>query len=114
MAHSYPHFRPVDPVTGERLAPSEFESYRRTHELLAPCCLCAYVDRKRYTEAQIGVAETVTEDLTRNQSVLNGEVVAVCGERRCGYFRGYFQSILQRLLNAFGQSVLRGSTHCGG
>ncbi|TEB33307.1 hypothetical protein FA13DRAFT_1708645 [Coprinellus micaceus] len=77
---------PVDPGNGQRLAPSDFESHRRTHELRAPCCLCAFLEGEGYTESRIGIAETVTQDLTRNQSILNGEIVAVCGKQRCGYF----------------------------
>ncbi|TEB31574.1 hypothetical protein FA13DRAFT_1709534 [Coprinellus micaceus] len=68
---------PVNPATGERLSPDEIESHRRTHELRGPCCLCAHLEGGDYTEARIGIAETLTKDLTRSHSILKGEIVAV-------------------------------------
>ncbi|KAF6744216.1 hypothetical protein DFP72DRAFT_857813 [Ephemerocybe angulata] len=77
---------PCNPITEERYPPDELELQRRTHYFLGPSCLCAFLDGTDYTEARIGVVETLTEDPERNKPILNGEYVAVCAERRCGYF----------------------------
>ena len=105
-------YRPVDSETGERIKPSEFECHRRTHGLLAPCCLCAIVEGRGYTETRIGVAETVTQDLTRNQSVLNGEIVAVCGKQQCGYFRERFSRHIPFRAQPCSQFASRGFILC--
>lgn len=79
--------RPCDALTEARFTPSDLEKIRRTHHFKAPSCLCAFLDGTAYTEARIGVVETLTQDRIRNQSILHGEYVAICARRRCGYFR---------------------------
>ncbi|KAF6760738.1 hypothetical protein DFP72DRAFT_843027 [Ephemerocybe angulata] len=69
-----------------RVPASGMESLRRTHHFQGPCCLCAFLDGGVYTEARIGVVESLTSDGERNQSILNGEYVAVCAKQRCGYY----------------------------
>ncbi|KAJ3492751.1 hypothetical protein NMY22_g20308 [Coprinellus aureogranulatus] len=59
-----------------RVRPCDLESYRRTHHFRGPCCLCAFLDDKDYTEAQIAIVEVLTADEGRNHCVLN-----VCIER---------------------------------
>ncbi|KAJ3522554.1 hypothetical protein NMY22_g11844 [Coprinellus aureogranulatus] len=77
--------RPCDPDTKARVAPSNLESYRRTHRFRGPCCLCALLDRTEYTEARIGVVETASEDSETGSPALHGEYVATCPAQRCGY-----------------------------
>ncbi|KAJ3518405.1 hypothetical protein NMY22_g13697 [Coprinellus aureogranulatus] len=80
-------YRPVDPVTSERLTPCRFEEVRMTHDLQAPCCLCSLLDNTGYTEARIGIAEAIAPvDSGRSHSVLQGEYVATCAKQKCGYF----------------------------
>ncbi|TFK28678.1 hypothetical protein FA15DRAFT_700885 [Coprinopsis marcescibilis] len=74
---------PVDLETGGRIPPSELEGHRRTHFFRAPNCLCAYLLDQPYIEAQIGL---VYAPRGREGSILNGEYVAECATKRCGYF----------------------------
>ncbi|KAH6885169.1 hypothetical protein BKA70DRAFT_1445251 [Coprinopsis sp. MPI-PUGE-AT-0042] len=74
---------PVELGTGRRVPPSDLEDHRRTHQFRAPSCLCAYLDRKHYTESSIGVVH-VPMKLARASS-LNGEYTAECATGRCGY-----------------------------
>ncbi|TEB28678.1 hypothetical protein FA13DRAFT_1711687 [Coprinellus micaceus] len=77
---------PYDTEGERRVPPSELESFRRTHRLRAPSCLCALLEGTKYTEARFAIVETVNGDSDRNQCVLNGEYVATCAKKRCGYF----------------------------
>jgi hypothetical protein len=46
-------YRPVD-IDGEKIPPSDLETYRKTHEFRYPCCLCADErGRGAYTEAAV-------------------------------------------------------------
>ncbi|KAH6913098.1 hypothetical protein BKA70DRAFT_1218101 [Coprinopsis sp. MPI-PUGE-AT-0042] len=74
---------PADPTTGGRIPPCELESYRRTHHFLAPCCLCAAQLDEDYTESRIGMVHVPSGE---HGSFLNGEYIAECAQRRCGYF----------------------------
>ncbi|KAH6905105.1 hypothetical protein BKA70DRAFT_1431191 [Coprinopsis sp. MPI-PUGE-AT-0042] len=74
---------PSDPTTGTRIPPSELESYRRTHHFLSPCCLCAAELDEDYIEARIGLVHVPS---AAHGSFMNGEYVAECALRRCGYF----------------------------
>jgi hypothetical protein len=79
--------RPLDSETGERVTPSDWDTFRQTHKFKAPSCLCAFVDKRKYTESRVGIVEMTTQDIDRNYSTLKGEYVAVCAEQRCGYLR---------------------------
>ncbi|KAH6879634.1 hypothetical protein BKA70DRAFT_1447794 [Coprinopsis sp. MPI-PUGE-AT-0042] len=59
-----------------RVEPSGLEEYRRYHELQAPSCLCALIDRVPYTETRIGLVESGER---------RGAYAAECAEKRCGY-----------------------------
>ncbi|TEB24924.1 hypothetical protein FA13DRAFT_1714230 [Coprinellus micaceus] len=61
---------PYNIETGQRIPPSMLESYRRTHHFRAPSCLF---------EVARGDADG------NHDSILNGQYVAVCERRRCGY-----------------------------
>ncbi|TEB19267.1 hypothetical protein FA13DRAFT_1719021 [Coprinellus micaceus] len=78
---------PFDLETGQRVPPSMLESYRRTHMFQAPSCLCAFLDKVDYTESVIGIIEVATGGNAdeNHDSILNGQYVAVCERRRCGY-----------------------------
>lgn len=79
--------RPFDPETQTRVPPNGLEAYRRTHYFKAPCCLCAFVENRNYSEARIGIVESFNGNEDRNRSVLHGEYVATCAAQACGYFR---------------------------
>ena len=66
------------------------ESCRRTHYFRAPSCLCAFLDNANYTESVIGIVEAARgpDDSGIYGPILNGQYVAVCERRRCGYSRG--------------------------
>ena len=83
------HRRPVYPETGVRVAPSQLEAHRRSHEFQGPCCLCAFLDRRQYTEAEIGIVEIAGGNDGEKRTVLEGEYVAICAKRRCGFFREF-------------------------
>ncbi|KAH6903249.1 hypothetical protein BKA70DRAFT_1433761 [Coprinopsis sp. MPI-PUGE-AT-0042] len=74
---------PANPETGERIPPSELESHRRTHHFLAPCCLCAIELKETYVESRIGLVHVPSG---AHGSFMNGEYVAECALRQCGYF----------------------------
>lgn len=85
--------RPTD-SNRQRIAPSELEAHRRTHEFRSPCCLCAADGThpsgfdSSYIESQIGLVRTHPDHLRQTEYGrynLNGEYVAVCAQRRCGY-----------------------------
>lgn len=62
-----------------RVPPSELASYRQTHRMLGPCCLCPMVDRNMpdFVESAIFLA-TVGH--------YAGEYVAACASKSgCGY-----------------------------
>lgn len=70
------------------------EAHRRTHHFRAPSCLCAYLDETDYTETVIGLVEVARGDSDGNHdSILNGQYVAICERRRCGYSRKYTSSL---------------------
>ncbi|KAH6866051.1 hypothetical protein BKA70DRAFT_1454641 [Coprinopsis sp. MPI-PUGE-AT-0042] len=84
---------PTD-VDGQRIAPSELEAHRRTHEFRSPCCLCAADGthpsgfESSYTEAQIGIVTKLPNEGLQSEYgcyALTGEYVAICAQRRCGY-----------------------------
>lgn len=75
--------RPVNPETGERVYPSELESHRRTHYFLAPCCLCAPALNEVYVESCIALVHVPSGG---PGALLNGEYIAECALRQCGYF----------------------------
>ncbi|KAH6890792.1 hypothetical protein BKA70DRAFT_1441694 [Coprinopsis sp. MPI-PUGE-AT-0042] len=74
---------PANPETGERIPPSELESHRQTHHFLAPCCLCAIELNETYVESRIGL---VLVPSGAHGSFMNGEYIAECALRKCGYF----------------------------
>ncbi|TEB28541.1 hypothetical protein FA13DRAFT_1711826 [Coprinellus micaceus] len=74
---------PFDKVI--RMPPSELGAYRRIHLFRAPCCLCAFLDKKGYTEAHIATVEVLTQDGDRNRCLRNGEIIAQCASQRCGF-----------------------------
>ncbi|TEB30834.1 hypothetical protein FA13DRAFT_1710106 [Coprinellus micaceus] len=87
VGHLAPYPWPLDPETFRRLTPSRFQEVMRTHELRAPSCLCAILDHTDYSECKIGIAESIiSTEHGRSLSVLNGEYVATCASRRCGFF----------------------------
>src|SRR5277367_2089972 len=62
---------------GERVPPSDFPEYRRTHNFRAPCCLCGHIAQDgEYSEAALYIA--------RDPEFL-GEYVAGCSTQTCGY-----------------------------
>lgn len=79
--------RPCDPESGQRVPPSMLEDYQMTHHFLSPCCLCAFLDAKDYVEASIGIIQEARPDSGEATSFLNGQYVAICAKRRCGYIR---------------------------
>lgn len=83
--------RPCDPESGERIPPSMLEEHQRTHHFWAPCCFCTFLGEEggRYTESVIGVVEDarLASGEVQPECYLNGQYVALCAERRCGYFR---------------------------
>jgi hypothetical protein len=78
--------RPINPDTKQRVPPSELEAFRRTNRFRGPSCLCAFLDGGDYTEARIGIVESIERSGERSQ--LHGEYVAVCAKQRCGYYCG--------------------------
>ncbi|KAH6919054.1 hypothetical protein BKA70DRAFT_1417051 [Coprinopsis sp. MPI-PUGE-AT-0042] len=79
---------PAESGTGRRVTPSDLEGHRRTHQFRAPSCLCAFLDRKLYTESSIGVVH-VPMELSKSSS-LNGEYTAECATGRCGYLERFY------------------------
>jgi hypothetical protein len=71
----------VDPsMINGRVVPGDLEDYRRCHDFMAPCCLCAFVDKVAYTETVIGI---VAAGATSDPHF--GVYVARCAKERCGY-----------------------------
>jgi hypothetical protein len=71
--------RPAD-AFGQRVTPSDFETYRLVHSILGPCCLCPFQYRGRvgnFKEAAVFMA-------VRGRHA--GQYVAACADDRCGYF----------------------------
>ncbi|KAH6884639.1 hypothetical protein BKA70DRAFT_1237637 [Coprinopsis sp. MPI-PUGE-AT-0042] len=64
-----------------RVAPSDLETYRRYHQLLNPCCFCAFLDGVPYTESHVGIA--LAEETAQDGK--QGLYVAECASGRCGY-----------------------------
>lgn len=75
-------YRPSD-KKNNRYKPSALDMLRLTHFFLGPCCYCAWLDGKKYTEAKIGLALAVTK--TSDDDCL-GQYIAICPEQKCGYF----------------------------
>lgn len=63
-----------------RVAPGDLEDYRRCHDFMAPCCLCAFVDEVEYTETVIGIVAAGDKS-----DLHSGLYVARCANERCGY-----------------------------
>ena len=78
--------RPCDPDSKNRVPPSELEAFRRTHKLIGPSCLCAFLDGSDYTETRIGVVETASGYHGRDRFNVHGEYIAICAKQRCGYY----------------------------
>jgi hypothetical protein len=53
------------------------------HYFVAPCCLCAFQLNEMYTECRIAVVQV---PFGSPGAFLNGEYVAECALRKCGYF----------------------------
>jgi hypothetical protein len=71
----------ADPsLAGSRVTPEDLEEYRRSHEFLAPCCLCAFTDGVEYQETTIGIVA-----LGAASDPQHGTYVAHCSNQRCGY-----------------------------
>jgi hypothetical protein len=60
--------------------PSDLRSYRLSHRMLGPCCLCPLVDKSGpdFMEAAIYVVVST--------GALSGEYVASCALGKCSYF----------------------------
>ncbi|KAJ2922537.1 hypothetical protein H1R20_g14571, partial [Candolleomyces eurysporus] len=73
---------------GRRVPPDELEQYMLNHYCLAPCCLCAYVDNKRYAASKISMVEAINENKeSQRLRPYIGEYIAECAqEDSCGYF----------------------------
>ncbi|KAH6897575.1 hypothetical protein BKA70DRAFT_1438178 [Coprinopsis sp. MPI-PUGE-AT-0042] len=95
---------PADPETGERIPPSELESHRRTHYFYAPCCLCALDWDEFYVESRIGIVQVPSGS---HGSFMNGEYVAECALRRCGYFVPLERFYSLKLLRVVGSKKRR-------
>jgi hypothetical protein len=69
--------RPVN-QGGQRVAPSELEAHRFSHDMLGPCCMCPLLRpcEDNFSEAAIFL-------VTRGQHF--GEYVAGCATNECGY-----------------------------
>ncbi|KAJ3521852.1 hypothetical protein NMY22_g12142 [Coprinellus aureogranulatus] len=72
---------PLRPGTSERIPPSDWEPFRKTHIFRAPCCLCALLDNKPYTESRVAVVEIISGDPDGPK----GEYIATCAKQRCGF-----------------------------
>lgn len=69
---------------GIRITPDALDEYRYTHAFKGPSCLCAYLDASSFTEAKIGLVQTL--GLGENPAACLGQYAAVCAKQRCGYF----------------------------
>jgi hypothetical protein len=68
--------RPIND-NGDRVTPSDLESHRLSHEVLAPCCLCPLrPEEGPFVEAAI---------FTPVRGRFLGEYVAACAKNKCGY-----------------------------
>ena len=78
LTFPYTSPRPVK-ETGERVTPCELLEYRRSHQFLGPCCLCASLesDISSYTEASIFVALS---------GPTAGQYTAACAAGQCRYW----------------------------
>ncbi|TFK16392.1 hypothetical protein FA15DRAFT_711884 [Coprinopsis marcescibilis] len=76
---------PSNPKTGTRIPPSELWEYRRTHYFHAPNCLCVYALGTPCAEARIGMVVVPAHE-PGPAHPLNGEYIAECTEKHCGYF----------------------------
>ena len=76
------------------------EDYQKSHEFRAPCCLCASLDGAEYTESAIGIVEEAHPGSGENGSFMNGQYVALCSARRCGYIREWYIGYLNPSLDA--------------
>ncbi|KAJ3540837.1 hypothetical protein NMY22_g4128 [Coprinellus aureogranulatus] len=65
---------PSDEQSGERIPPEQWESLRRTHHFRGPCCLCAFLDDKDYTESRIAISEVILASSGENGALVNGDV----------------------------------------
>lgn len=76
---------------GERVAPSDLEDHRHTHDFRGPCCLCAVFDASGsvYTESVMFVAIS---------GEFAGEYVAACAADSCNYLSKYYSLVLFNLL----------------
>lgn len=70
-----------------RIHPSELRTYRLSHRMLGPCCLCPLVDQNGpdFVESAMYVVST---------GALSGEYVASCALRNCDYFGKLLESPL--------------------
>ncbi|KAH6879970.1 hypothetical protein BKA70DRAFT_1239155 [Coprinopsis sp. MPI-PUGE-AT-0042] len=72
-------------LVNTRVRPADLEEYRRCHDFLAPCCLCAFIDDVAYTESHIGVVGA-----SGTGSADSGHYMAECARKRCGYSEDFF------------------------
>ncbi|KAJ3539560.1 hypothetical protein NMY22_g4685 [Coprinellus aureogranulatus] len=71
-------------MEGSPVPPDALDRYRHTHHFKGPCCLCAFLDVSEFTEAKMGLLQTV--GLNGSLVANLGQYVAMCAKERCGYF----------------------------
>ncbi|KAJ3549641.1 hypothetical protein NMY22_g799 [Coprinellus aureogranulatus] len=78
---------PCDAESGQRIPPSMLQEHQQSHDFRPPCCLCSFLDDVDYTESVIGIVDTGsnTSAAGESNSTMNGQYVALCSRRRCGY-----------------------------
>lgn len=84
--------RPVE--DGQRVAPSEFNEYRRSHDFRNPACLCSAheLDPNHVAESAVFMVRSGT---------LSGEYVAACARGVCKYWGESFLAIILLVLSFF-------------
>ena len=78
--------RPADPETGARIPPSALERFRRMHYYRAPNCFCSLEFDVPYVETKISLVVAPPSGAQGSLAFLNGEYIAECALKRCGYF----------------------------
>jgi hypothetical protein len=78
-------------TTEARIPPSELRSYRCSHCMLGPCCLCPLRDPNAPDYVEAAIYRVRSSTLSES-----GEYVASCARDKCGYFGKSLELLVSR------------------